>query len=110
MVIPARLVLYQSNDQTIEVDKIRDRLTGNYLNAATVTATLYDSAGSAVTGLNALALAYVAASNGKYRGNVEDSFAPALGDDYEIHFNGQEGSTVFHREIPCSVRALANEE
>ena len=105
MAIPARIILYQSNDQTVEVDKLKDRLTGSYLNAATVTATLYDSGGSAVTGLNALALAYVASSNGKYRGNVEETFAPALGDNYEIWFTGNQGSSYFHLEIPVSVQA-----
>lgn len=107
MAIPSRIVLYQSNDQTVEVDRLRDRLTGSYLNSATVTSTLYDSAGSTVTGLNALSLSYVAASNGKYRGNVEETFAPALGDNYEIWFFGNEGSSYFHLEIPCSVRARA---
>lgn len=105
MAIPARIILYQSNDQTIEVDKLKDRLTGNFLNSATVSSTLYDSAGSAVSGLNGLALSYVSSSNGKYRGNVEQTFAPALGDNYEIWFEAAQGSSVGHWEIPCSVQA-----
>ena len=105
MAIPSRIILYQSNDQTIEIDRLKDRLTGSYLNSATATATLYDSSGNAVTGLNGLALAYVTSSNGKYRGNVEESFAPALGDNYEIWFEGNQGSSYFHLEIPVSIQA-----
>ena len=105
MAIPARIILYQSNDQTVEIDRLRDRITGSYLNAATVSATLYDSAGSAVSGLTGLTLAYVASSNGRYRGNLEQTFAPALGDNYEIWFDGNEGSSYFHMEIPVSVQA-----
>ena len=108
MAIPSRIILYQLNDQTVEVDKVKDSLTGAYLNAASVTVTLYDSSGSPVTELTSITLGYVTDSNGKYQGNVDQTFNPALGDNYEIWFEIGQGGSAAHLEIPCSVQARAS--
>ncbi len=104
MVVTAtKLVLYKSNDQEVEVIGLKNNITGAWLNAAVVTATLKDPAGANVTGLTALPLAYVALSNGDYRGHVEETFNPTAKDGYTLHIDASEGGVVLHLEIPTRI-------
>ncbi len=104
MAVPSKLVLYQSNDQYIEIDQLADGITGAFVNGATVTVTLKDSAGAIVTGISSLALSYVAASSGKYRGQVEDTFNPTKGGGYILHVNADNGGLKLHLEIPVEIK------
>jgi len=97
------LTLYKVNDQVIEVLGLKNNVSGAFLNAATVTATLKDAAGQNVTGLTNLTLAYVAASSGDYRGQVEQTFDPAVGGSYTLHIDGSEAGLVLHLEIATTV-------
>jgi hypothetical protein len=99
VVVPTRLILFKANDQVIEVKGLKNNVSGAFLNAATVTATLKDPAGANVTGLTAIPLAYVAASSGDYRGQVEETFNPAQKDGYTLHIDASEGGLVLHVEI-----------
>lgn len=64
-------VLYRSNTNTIELIGLQNRATAAYINSATVTVTIKDQQGNAIGGETwPLTLAYVAASNGNYRGSV----------------------------------------
>lgn len=66
-------VLLIANDQTLTVT-VQDEITGDYINDAAVTATVKDPADNAIAGQSwPLTLDYVAASNGVYRGNLEDT-------------------------------------
>jgi len=104
MVVNAtKLVLYNSNDQVVEVIGLKNNISGAYLNAAVVTATLKDPAGANVTGLTALPLTYVPASSGDYRGQVEETFNPTMRDGYTLHIDASEGGVVLHMEIPTRV-------
>lgn len=68
--------LYVGNDMLLEVADLKDDVTGEHLNAATVTVTLKDSAGVNVTGETwPLALAYVTSSNGVYRATLKDTLS-----------------------------------
>lgn len=68
--------LYVGNDMLLEVAGLRDDVTGDYLNAATVTVTLKTSAGVNVSGQAwPLALAYVTGSNGVYRATLIDTLS-----------------------------------
>jgi hypothetical protein len=96
-------VLFKKNDQFVEVNGLRNNLTGAYLNAATVTATLRDLAGVAVAGLDGVALAYVAGSDGDYRGQVEETFDPPPG-RYRIEFTAVEGALVARWDDDVIVR------
>lgn len=71
-------ILLYKNDNLIEVDELKDEVAGSFLNAATVTADLKDSAGAAIG--STITLTYVAASNGKYQGTVPDTLVVNLGD------------------------------
>lgn len=67
-------MLWVANDNVIELSNLRD-LDNAYVNSATVSLiSLVDRAGAGVTGITLpLTLTYVAASNGKYRGTVQDT-------------------------------------
>jgi hypothetical protein len=61
-------VLYIDNDNILEVCHVREELTGDYLNSATVEVTLYDADGAETTGDTwPKPMPYVAASKGVYR-------------------------------------------
>ncbi len=68
-------LLYIDNHNLLRVDKVKDKRSGGgFLNSATVTATLYESDGSTeVTGQTwPVTLGYVAASDGRYEGLIDD--------------------------------------
>ena len=68
--------LYIGNDNTINLRGVRDgnSVALNYINNATVVATLYDRDGNEVPGQTwPTSLGYIAASNGDYQGNLDDS-------------------------------------
>ncbi len=71
-------VLLYKNDNLIEVDELKDEVAGTFLNAATVTAVLKDSAGALIG--SSITLTYVTSSNGKYQGNIPDDLVVSLGD------------------------------
>lgn len=104
MAVPSRIILYQKNDQFIEIDGLKDGLAGTFVNNATVTATLKDRSGVVVSEVNNLTLVYVAASNGKYRGLVEDTFNPTRGGGYTLVVEADQAGTKLHLEIPVEVR------
>lgn len=86
MSIPPKILLTRANDQFIELDGLQDpTVTVNqYFNGATVTATLYDQYGNPVAGMTNIAMAYLAGTNGNYRGLAEQTFGPPLGAGYTL--------------------------
>lgn len=76
----ANKVIFLLSDNTIQLDQLRD-IDGNYENSASVTATLFDSTGSEISGETwPINLTYVIGSNGTYRGVFRDSISIAEGD------------------------------
>lgn len=70
------LTLYVGNDMILEVEGLTDEATGDVVNSADVTATLYTLAGSEVAGqVWPVALPYVADTNGIYRATMADSLS-----------------------------------
>lgn len=64
-------ILLDNNDSIIEVYDLKNELTGDFLNTATVQVTLKDSTGTNVTGDTwPKTLNYVTASNGIYRATL----------------------------------------
>ncbi len=104
MAVPRKLVLYVKNDQMLSLDGLTDSDTGSYVNAAVVTATLYKRDGSIVPEINGLVLDYVVGSNGKYAGQVNDTFSPTAGGGYTLHIDAVFGATKLHIEIPVEVK------
>lgn len=91
--------IYQQNDNLIEVLSLQDEATDAYLNTATVSVTLKDSAGANIPGeMWPLTLAYVASSNGTYRATLKSTLTlPAAGQSVvaEVSANGGSGKKGF---------------
>lgn len=75
--------LLVANDNILEVTELKDPATGSFINNATVTAVLVDSAGAQVAGDTwPKTLTYVSASNGTYRATLEQTLAIISGRTY----------------------------
>lgn len=86
------LYLYKGNDMVIELDGLKNEVTGEYVNNATVTFTLKDAAGATVTGQSfPTAMPYVTASNGLYRATLSDAAAVVVGTRYVVEINVDAG-------------------
>lgn len=69
-------VIYVGADNVLELQDFQNQVTSEYINDATVSVTLKDSASTNVTGESwPLTMVYVAASNGKYRATLTDSLS-----------------------------------
>lgn len=76
-------VIYLANDNLLELQGLQNAATAAYVNNATVTATVVDKNGANVAGQSwPVTLSYVSASNGNYRGTLEDALALTEGEDY----------------------------
>lgn len=73
--------LYLGEDHNIKWDGAIDEEAASYLNTATVTFELQDTAGTAITGGGGTC-SYVAASDGDYLGVLESSASVTLGTRY----------------------------
>lgn len=93
---PAKLILYAGNTQAIELNGLQDALSLDYLNAATITATLVDDQGNQVPGCVNISLAYQASTNGNYVGTFGDTnFQPVDGTGYTLIITGsQDGGYI----------------
>lgn len=98
-------LLYLS-DNLLEVVGAKNAATGDYLNAATVTATLVNAdTGAQIAGQSwPMTLAYVASSNGDYRGTVNDDITVTKGQEViaQITFNGGAGLQRY-TEMPLRI-------
>jgi len=69
-------IIYYLNDHTIELRNLKNEVTGDYLDAATVTVTLVDSNDAEVSGETwPLTMSYVTGSNGVYRATFSDTLS-----------------------------------
>ena len=99
-------VYYYKNDTLLELTGLKDEVTDAYINTATVTATVKNAAGTAVTGQSwPLTLGYVTASDGDYLGVLEAALSVAVGDrlTVEVTVDAGSGRDAFFA-IPVTVR------
>jgi hypothetical protein len=103
--IPKKVFLFIENDMFVEIDELHDGLDAlTYFNAATVTATLKDRDSNVITGVNGITLTYVVASNGKYRGPIQETFNPTLGGGYKLEIVAVQGGVQGKWVIPAEVK------
>lgn len=103
-----KLCLYQGNTGQVLVNGLQDN-DGNFLNAASLTATLLDENRTVVAQCQNIALAYVAASNGDYLGTIPTPFTAIAGTEYTMIIDGDSGaSSHFHVEMPTEVKVRVN--
>lgn len=99
-----QILLFKSS-VLAEVLGVYDQVAAAYLNGASVTLTLRRTDGVAVTGQTwPLALAYVAASNGDYRGTISAAVAVRRGETLVAEVNIDGGTDkVRYFELPVRV-------
>lgn len=101
-------VIYNDNDNVIELAGVRNGTTGDYLDAAAVAVTLTDSAGAEVSGETwPLSMAYVAGSNGRYRATLADTLSLTAGQRYTATITADGGAGLFGKfvmDLVCQSR------
>ena len=95
-------VLYIDNDMVVEVNGLQDPTDSSYQNAATVTCTIQDRAGTEVSGIGwPLSLSYVTASNGVYRATIDKAAVFAEGAQYEAIITVVSSTLDAKWTVPC---------
>ena len=105
--LPTIIYLYPSNTQLISITGLQDQVTGNYLDAATISATLYDRLGNADGVLNGVTCTYQAGTQGNYQGVVPNSFNAAVGGGYMLVIVAAQAGIQSQWTIPVIVKARA---
>lgn len=86
-------ILKSANTSVIELRGLKNVVTGSFENAATLGITIFDEAGVEVTGQAwPLVLAYVAASDGIYRGVLLSTVLPIAVTDYTATLTADDGN------------------
>ena len=95
------------SDFSVALYGVRDALTGSYLNSATITFQVYNTAtGAAVSGGSG-SLSYVSASNGDYTGVVDAVTTATLTDGaaYYVAYTGAQSGYDFNPRLDFTARA-----
>jgi len=86
-------IIYEGNDMVLELRGLQGEVSGDYIDTATVTVTLTDSAGAEVAGETwPLAMPYVTGSNGKYRATLADTLTLTVGQKYTATISADAGA------------------
>lgn len=85
------LKLYCQNDNLVTWDKMKSSASNAYVNDATVTMTLKDSAGDPMLGATDVALVYVTDSDGKYQGVIDSTVALVADTSYSLELTAESG-------------------
>ena len=96
-------ILYRGNDLLLELTGLKNAATGDFINNAAVTCTLYDSSDAEVAGqIWPSTMSYVTASNGDYRCTLDDSLELTPGAFYVVVIEVDAGSDLKGRwELKC---------
>lgn len=85
--------IFVGNDNFLEVSALKNSATDEFINDATVTVTLTDSAGSQVAGETwPLAVSYINASDGVYRATLRDTLTLTAGQLYRATVTADAGA------------------
>ena len=83
------------NDNNVTLDGVKNGATNTFLNSATVTMTLKDSADANVSGESwPVTMAYVASSDGIYRGTLRDTLSLTHGAPYTLEMTVDAGADL----------------
>jgi len=72
------------SDNVVQITGLKDVVTGNYINDATITATMADKNGNAVSGVGTITFTYTSGSNGDYCGEVPAAAGLTDGEQYTL--------------------------
>jgi hypothetical protein len=100
-------ILFVGNDTVLEVRELKGEVVGDFLNAATVTATLVDAAGAQVAGETwPKTLTYVTGSDGIYRATLPYTLSLTAGGRYTANISVNAGAGLRAAfSLPCVARA-----
>jgi hypothetical protein len=102
-------VFYDETDNLIVLDGFKNVVTDIYINDATVTAQVLDADGNEITGITQpIAMAYVASSNGKYRGTAGEAINAVRDDEITIKVLA-DGGAGLQRTFELQVRVGVDE-
>lgn len=93
--------IYILNDTVVELRALKNAVTDEYVNDATVTVTIKDILGSAVTGLTfPITLTYVTGSNGIYRATLDKALSLSDGLSYFAEITAASGGVDGFWRVP----------
>lgn len=95
-------IVYVANTNVLDLIGLKSVVDNAYVDNATVTVTVKDSTGTAVTGEAwPMAMTYVAASNGNYRAFLENDLALVAKKKYTAFIDADAGvNRIGHWEFP----------
>ena len=98
-------VIFDQNDNLVELNGLTNVQTGAFINSATVTGSLFDETGTVVPGADGFGLNYVTDSDGDYVGTLADSLTLNTNRFYTLVVDADAGSGLKgHWEIEAIVR------
>jgi len=84
--------IHIGNDTVVTLTGLQNAIDSSYQNSATVTCTIKDGSGSAVSGVTfPVTMDYVAASDGIYRATIDKALAVSEGVTYYVEVTAAEG-------------------
>jgi hypothetical protein len=98
-------VIFNLNDNLLELVGLKDVVSGSFANSATVTVTLVDKDDVEVAGETwPLTMSYVAASDGLYRAVLKDTLTFVVDDLYTAKIDANDGADrQAHWKFPVRV-------
>lgn len=78
------MALFVRNDNSVFLSGLRNSSDDSYINDATVSFTVYDDACNQLAGAIGVSMAYVSASNGRYRGVLQSTVDLVAGKEYTV--------------------------
>jgi hypothetical protein len=94
------VAIYVGSDNRIELTGLRDPDDDSYVNDATVTALLKDSADANTISGSSITLTYVTGSDGNYRGSMPNTVSLTDGTSYYVHVSASSsGRDVLVRKL-----------
>ncbi len=97
--------IYVNNDNAVTVNGLKDLTTDTFINDAVVNATLQDCDGNNIAGGSwPVTLSYIAASDGEYRGVIQDTVNIVADTMYQILITAV--GNGFQAEWTTPVKAL----
>ena len=101
--MPCADLIYIDNSNVVELTELTNSATNTAITNATVTVSLYDSAGVLVTGQSfPAAMSHVSA--GTYRATLEDDLVVVENRQYVAHIDASSGGIVGHWELPVRAK------
>jgi hypothetical protein len=78
-------------DNCVQITGLKDVVTDQYVNDATVTGVLTDKNGNTVTGAGSLSFEYISGSNGNYAGEIPSTVTLTEGEQYTLTITAMGG-------------------